>query len=135
MGETDKGENPCELNVNPSLTDDDERNVEGKDMDKANSEGSVKRAELSVPMGSLEPKVCVQQVIEEGIDEALDSDETSSTPHFGALCSQEDEGGNYTTLVSQENVIKFLDDTFRKRHVKSKITSKIYTISFKLQGV
>ena len=71
-------------------------------------------------MGSLEPKVCVPQVIGEARDEALDSDETSSTPHFSALCSQEDEGGNDTTLVSQENVIKFLDDTFRKRHVKIK---------------
>ena len=37
-----------------------------------------------------------------------------------ALKSQEDEVGNDTTLVSQENVIKFLDDTFRKRHVKIK---------------
>ena len=78
-------------------------------MDKANSEGSVNRAELSV-----EPKV-----IGEVIDEALDSDETSSTPHFSALSSQEDEGGNDTTLVSQENVIKFLDDTFRKRYVQA----------------
>ena len=30
------------------------------------------------------------------------------------------KGGNDTTLVSQENVIKFLDDTFRKRYVKIK---------------
>ena len=52
--EINKGENPCELNVNPSLTDDDVRVVEGKDMDKANLEGSVNRAELSV-----EPKVSV----------------------------------------------------------------------------
>ena len=37
-----------------------------------------------------------------------------------SLSSQEDEGGNDTTLVSQENVIKFLDDTFRKRYVKIK---------------
>ena len=42
-GEIDKGENPCELNVNPSLTDDEVRDVEGKDLDKANSEGSVNR--------------------------------------------------------------------------------------------
>ena len=89
-------------------------------MDKANSEGSEKRAELSVPMGSLEPKVSVPQVIGEAIDEALDSDETSSTRHFSALCSQEDKGGNDTTLVSQENVIKFLDYTFMKRYVKIK---------------
>ena len=47
-GEIDKGGNPCELNVNPSLTHDDVRVVEGKDMDKANSEGSLNRAELSV---------------------------------------------------------------------------------------
>ena len=59
-GEIDKGENPCELNVNLSFTDDVVRVVEGNDMDKANSEGSVNRAELSVPMGSLEPKVSVQ---------------------------------------------------------------------------
>ena len=50
--EINKGENPCVLNVNHSLTDDDVRGVEGKDMDKANSEGSVNRAKLSV-----EPKV------------------------------------------------------------------------------
>ena len=66
-GETDQGESPCELNVNPSPTDDDVRDVEEKDVDEVNHEGSGKMAELPVPTGSLDPNVRVPQVIEEVI--------------------------------------------------------------------
>ena len=46
-------------------------------------------------------------------DDEADFDDTSSTLSVSGCCAQEDDGD---TMVTEDEILKFLNETFRKRH-------------------
>ena len=49
-------------------------------------------------------------------DDEVDFDDTSSTLSVSGCCAQGDEDGDI--MITEDEIIKFLNETFRKRHVR-----------------
>ena len=74
--------------------------------------------------------------VENNKDEEVSPNKTSSTPSVSTSCSKNCEDGGNIIEVSQEDVIQFLDETFRKRHVKIRdFFPQIYMLFLKLQRI
>ena len=124
--ESDKMGPPLEETVNPSKAEQIKgESFHGKDAERdatcknVESEVSINNTDLVDPI-DIDGFELNNEQVENNKDEEVSPNKTSSTPSVNTSCSQNCEDGGNTIEVSQEDVIQFLDETFRKRHVKIK---------------
>ena len=110
----DKPESPSEEVCNHTLVEQNARDGKKEaacDSGQLNGNGKI---DGSNSMESCDLEISLEQE-ENDRDDEVDFDVTSSTLSVSGCCAQEDDGD---TMVTEDEIIKFLNEIFRKRHVR-----------------
>ena len=110
----DKPESPSEEICNPPTLV--EQNARDGKKEAACDSGQLNGNEKIDGSNSMESCALERSLDQEenDTDDEADFDDTSSTLSVSGCCAQQDDDGD--TMVTEDEIIKFLNETFRKRH-------------------